>query len=542
MITAPTINVPRSAIMQFTSCPTSWKHGQIVPLDSLMVLPGTTLKCNLGSKIIMNTPIRPFVGEIECEINAFFVPMRLLWTGWKTMFGENLNSAGVPTDPNLEGTIQNNNQDSNIFKYGVAWDSVSAYCGKPVVAANASKHAYATLWKEKAYYLIWSTHYRAAMIQAPFIANAFPNAIGNIGSTTLHTTSGLLQVNKSLDYFTAALQSPQYGSGVTLPLGTTAPVGIIGTTALSSGGHTAAVVGTTSSAVNAGDVAQLTASITGITGYSDKLLVADLSQASAAKVNDIRFAVALQKYQEMGIYGGPWYQGQLMAHYGVTPSDYSLQLPIRLGTINFTLNMSQVTAMADTTIDGTLNPTGSIGAISVTGNNRHLFTKAFDEFGVVMVLLHTRVKNQSYNQGLLREDTRLKRTDFYANEFANIGEVPVYKKEIFVTGDSTDDEVFGYQEAWSDERYRIPVRASGICNPNAGSGIADPSWALVNSFASRPQLNDAFLQEDRNLVASRLFGSSSTHDYIGEFSFAYEKISEVPIHSIPGKLDHVGDM
>ena len=57
-------------------------------------------------------------------------------------------------------------------------------------------------------------------------------------------------------------------------------------------------------------------------------------------------------------------------------------------------------------------------------------------------------------QGLERFWSRKDRLDYYVPQFANLGEQPVKKKEIMLTGDATDEETFGYQEAWADYRMK----------------------------------------------------------------------------------------
>lgn len=521
-----TISVSRSAHKEHVPVVTSWKHGQIVPLFARQLDPGTTMKIDLTSLVRANTPVAPFHGAIECEINAFWMPMRLVSSKWKAIWGENENAAGIPVETEI---VLRNSHDCDIFALGVPWDSLSAYLRKPIVPEDGSKHCNLTVFKEKMYYKVWSEHYRATMLQNPFIMSNNDDDIGSLNGVNLHTTSKLLTVNKASDYFTESLLSPQYGAGVQLPLGQYAPLSVRNSDGTDAETFFAEAV------KGSGDFLSLIDD-----EASEKVVYADLSSATSASIIQLRYACALQRYQELGVYGGSLYSGQLLAHYGVTPADKSLQRTERIGTINFTLNVSQVTAMANTTVNGVSQPAGTAAAISVTGNSRQLTIKGADEHGIIMILLHTRIKNNIYTQGVLREDTRTKRTDWFANEFATVGDMKVLKKEIFVTGDSSDDEVFGYQSNNADINFPYAY-VTGVCNPNAGSSVAVDVWSLATKFASRPELNGSFLVEDRKAVASRLItGTSSNYDYTGEFDISLEIISEVPVNPLPGRLDHVG--
>ena len=51
---------------------------------------------------------------------------------------------------------------------------------------------------------------------------------------------------------------------------------------------------------------------------------------------------------------------------------------------------------------------------------------------------------KSYQQGLNRFWNKTSRFDFYDPIFANLGEQPIYNKELFMQGTDEDNEVFGY--------------------------------------------------------------------------------------------------
>lgn len=529
----PNIVYPRSKYKMPFDHSTSYNHGNLVPIDCFPVIPGDTMSLRLSSLIRMSTPIAPIMGNIHAHVHAFFVPMRLVWDYTEEFFGENKTSAGPQT---TVYKIPNAYMSSG---YGTgASDSIGAsalshYLGKP--ATNNAIQA--SVLKERAYYLIWNEWYRAQQLQDPVLISKTGNGanahIGSLNGNTLKFSSNLLNVNKDFDYFTAATISPQYGPAVTLPLGTYAPIVVENKTSSNIlSGQFGTDLFEKAQPIPAGGTKQIDVYNSSNTFIGSEW--ADLSQATAATINSIRYAFAVQKYLERSNFGSRYFE-VLKAHYGVTSPDARLQRPEYLGGAKFNINVNQVTSVAGYAA-GVTTTVGETGAVSVTANNSSIFTKGFVEFGFVFVMLST-THEQSYSQGLMREDFLFDKYDFYSPEFANLGDQAIYNKEIMVTG-TNDDDVFGYQEHWAELRYR-PHRVSGLLDPNV-SGSLD-YWTLANKFSSRPSLGPTFIQENRDAITRCLKTGAAGPDYIGDFYFDYTATRELPVRSVPGLLDHVGN-
>ena len=85
----PGITYPRSKFKMPFKHNTSFNHGNLVPIDCFPVIPGDTFSLRLSSLIRMSTPIAPIMDDITCYVQAFFVPMRLVWNKTEEFFGEN---------------------------------------------------------------------------------------------------------------------------------------------------------------------------------------------------------------------------------------------------------------------------------------------------------------------------------------------------------------------------------------------------------------------------------------------------------------------
>lgn len=396
----PNISIPRTKMKNHFPHKTSFNFGKLVPIDCFEVLPGDTHKLRLSSFIRMSTPIAPIMDNIYCYVHAFFVPMRLVWEHTEEFFGANKTTAGPQNSVYLIPR-------RSLYLDGVTVGSVSHYLGKPLTAANSSKIFYglANILKERCYYLIASEWYRAQQVQNPVLLNKSDNnAIGTLNGANLYTSSQVLDVCKQFDYFTSCTTMPQYGTGVTLPLGSYAPVVAqtslhnmsnplkLGVSGVSGGDVQTGFMELKSGEVGPGNKSGMSS----VTYKLDRSnLVADLSAATAATVNELRYAFAVQKYLERSNFGSRFFE-MLAAHYGVTSPDARLQRPEYLGGKRFAINIQQVLSTADYAA-GTGTKVGATGANSVTVDISNLFTKGFVEPGYVMVLLSTK-QDHTYSQ------------------------------------------------------------------------------------------------------------------------------------------------
>lgn len=533
----PGITYPRSKFKMPFKHNTSFNHGDLVPIDCFPVIPGDTFSLKLSSLIRMSTPIAPIMDDITCHVQAFFVPMRLIWSHTEEFFGENKSSAGPQQ---IVYKIPNANMAS-AGGGAVTANSLSHYLGKPINSTGSP----ASVLKERGYYLIHNEWFRAQQVQNPVILDVGGNGngagIGTRNGVSLEFGSSLLKVNKDFDYFTTATIQPQYGPSVTLPLGSYAPVVIKDEVSSAFSADTSLTV--RNKTAFTGTLGETSVAGVGLVNTQGSMgsLVADLSQATAATINSIRYAFAVQKYLERCNFGTRYFE-ILKAHYGVTSPDARLQRPELLGETRFNININQVTSVAGYQA-GTGTEVGETGAVSVTTNRTSLFTKGFVEFGFVYVMLST-VQDQSYSQGLMREDFLFDRFDFYSPEFANLGDQEIKNKELVLLG-GNDDNTWGYQEHWAELRYR-PNRNTGLLDPMA-SGALD-YWTLGNKFvnsqgvAVRPLLGATFLEESRDNITRCLKTGATGPDYIASFYFDYTATREIPLYSIPGLVDHVGNM
>ena len=539
----PSVSISRSKFIRPSQRKTSFKLGEITPIFLDEVLPGDTRKIDMAALVRMNTPVAPIMDNIFVDYYAFFCPNRLLWNHWKEFMGENNTSAGIYSG--TEYTVPT----VDLFSADVTEGNLGDALGLPLCTQNSTESLLVSSLPGRMYFVIYNEWFRDQNIISPISVSL--GDTGSFGPSSKDYNEPLLKAAKTSDYFTRALPYAQKGAPVTIPLGTQAPLKVIHDVYNMDVNNEGIKIGHATGTLNKGylgindntsisgrpsyntlGVYQNASIGSSITNFTSSNIVADLTSATASTINSLRFAFQYQKMLEKDALYGTRYWEILNAHFGVQAPDSSLQRPELLGHWRQDINVDQViqtTGINQSTPAS--NGLGQTAAVSVTGGRGNLVTKSFTEHGYIMILAVAR-HDQTYGQGVERSWTRVHRTDYYFPVFANLGAQEVKKKEIFADGTSSDDQVFGYQEAWAEYRYK-PSTVTGYLRPNVtGLGF----YTLANNFASLPTLGQTFIEQDRSNLA-RAIGSFNW-DFIADFYFKDVAVRPMPLYSIPGLIDH----
>ena len=134
----------------------------------------------------------------------------------------------------------------------------------------------------------------------------------------------------------------------------------------------------------------------------------DLTDATAATINQLREAFQIQKLYERDARGGTRYVEILRSHFGVISSDARLQRPEYLGGGNSYVNINPI---AQTSSTDTTSPQGNLAAMGTMTGRGIGFQKSFEEHGYVIGLVSARA-DLSYQYGVNRLWNRKTRFDF----------------------------------------------------------------------------------------------------------------------------------
>lgn len=578
----PTVNVQRSILDRGSSYSTTFNAGQLIPFYVDEVLPGDTFDVSTAKVVRMQTLLTPLMDNLYLDTYYFFVPNRLVWDKWKEFCGENTDSAWAPKSTHYIPKIASP-------KGGFESGSIADYMGLPVgVEWSATDLLAPSALPFRAYALICDHFFRDENLTDPLLiptdsANQQgakitprgqkPKPTGYIADTA--NGGDPFRVSRYHDYFSSALPAPQKGNPVGIPINVPGfPGGIFPVLT----GATDYLKDTTAAQypvlyhftqnpagsptdgkwsmpnfgygyAHSSDRGIYTSTETvwpPVGATSHKPVAPSNLQVSlpstqgkdvSFSVNEFRLAYVYQSYLETLARSGTRYSELLLGLFGVQSPDARLQDPEYLGGNRIPINVSEVTNTAQAEQDFL----GDVGAKSVTSDSHHDFIKSFTEHGYVIGVCCVR-HDHSYCQGIPKFWTRREFTDFYNPKFANLGEVPIYKAEIYATSQNMTAEdtgklpVFGYQEIWADYRYR-PNMVTGYMRPNVPNSIS--YWTLTDKYDSEPTLSDGWIRESTDIVDRALAVTSKVADqFWADFYIMNRSTRPMPMFSVPGLEPH----
>lgn len=538
---------------------TTFDAGKLIPFYVDEVLPGDTFSIDTQAIIRMTTPKYPVMDDSFIDFYYFYCPNRILWDNFKHFMGEVEETPWMPTKNYTVPQIKINGTEA---KPAPDEKSILDYMGVPT---KVKKPFTINALPIRAYVKIWNEFFRDENIDNAAVLKSDDNDVIYEMSTGEQDTmekelqeavkgGNLLPVNKFHDYFTSCLPYPQRGPEVTIPMTGNAKIRPY------IAGKNESVLKMTRQAENYGvSMEDNNAVFEGPwrAGKSDEkmdirtnlsegpnywwatengevyrkgiaTLGADLSEVAATTINQLRQAISVQQYYEALARGGSRYREQVQTIWNVIISDKTVQVPEYLGGGRYHVNINQIvqTSGQQTNED---TPIGETGAMSVTPISESSFTKSFEEHGFVIGVACVR-HNHSYQQGLERFWSRQDRLDYYVPQFANLGEQPVKKKEIMLTGDKSDEETFGYQEAWADYRMK-PNRVSGLMRSNA-VGTLD-FWHYADNYETVPTLSQEWMAEGKAEIARTLIVQNEPQ-FFGAIRVANKTTRRMPLYSVPG--------
>lgn len=558
---APAMYMKRTKFDRSHVYKTTFNSGKLIPVFVDEILPGDTTRMSVNYFARLATPIKPIMDNIYLDWFFFFVPNRLVWEHWQNFCFEQ-EDPDDSTDYVIPTVTATGNSD-NVY-VGSLWD----YFGLPVNTSGNLSGISALPFR--GVYLIYNEWFRDENLQKSVkIQKGDANEVLNSARASEQPawvfTSGSNIVpglacpprGKRHDYFTSALPWTQKGPGVSIGLAGTAtlvdpsPVSgyfvqqsnnMLGAAQLAEGGGVHSVyTGSGSLSYQGGYDVSIAghaikdsgmATVTAQPGSSwlSKSAYADLDSSSVFTINSLRTAFQMQKFYERLARGGSRYTEVLRSFFGVVSPDARLQRPEFLGSFTKMVNVNPI---AQTSATDDTSPQGNLSAYGVTAAKFHGFTKSFVEHGYIFGFVCARA-DLTYQQGINKMWLRSTVYDFYWPTFAHLGEQAVELREIYAQGSEADTTVFGYQERYSEYRYK-PSQITGKFRSSVVNGSLD-KWHLSQFFKNAPTLNEEFIVE--NPPIGRIIAVPNEPEFLLDIGFRYTTVRPMPMFGTPGLVDH----
>jgi hypothetical protein len=443
--------------------PLTMNMGELVPVCALEVLAGDTMQHHTSALIRFMPMNAPIMHPIRAKIHHYFVPWRLVWDDFEDFITGGEDGLDDSTYPTLDLLGASN--------AGIG--TLTDYLGMPTGADITTSALY-----HRAYSLIWNEYYRDTQLQTALTIDT------SSGSDTTTNTS-LQYCNWDKDRFTKARPNEQLGSAVSLPLGTIAPVELINETGSVSGQNISKEAGANGRVkMDGGD-------------YDARQLIANLASATAADVNDLRRAFALQRFAEWRNIGGGRYEDYLR-QYNIKGLDSRLQKPEYLGGGSQTIQVSEVLQHG---VDSSDDGVGTLKGHGIGAMRSNRYRKFFPEHGVIISLMSVMPRN-IYMNGIHRQFNRRTKEDFWHRDLEALGNQAIQNKEIRAAH-SDPDGTFGYCPRY-DEYRSHPGTVHGDFRDTLDH------WHAARNITGDPALNSSFITAN---PTDRIF-AQNTHDNV----------------------------
>ena len=220
---------------------------------------------------------------------------------------------------------------------------------------------------------------------------------------------------------------------------------------------------------------------------------------STLTANQIRNLLALSVFQERNALTNGDYNSFIRAHYGLTPKQPDYE-PKYIGGTSSYIDFSEV---LQTSESGT-TPQGRQTGLGFNVNEGFIGHFQTNDFGYIMAVMMI-TPEVSYTQGLEHWQFDDTAEDLYFPERANLSFQPILNKQIYVSGNPTDDDLFGYSTRYAYLKQRDDCVTGLLALPpkifeGKNTDLLMTAYTQARVFETCPKLSQQFLTVSPNNI------------------------------------------
>ncbi len=491
--------------------------GTLVPVLCDPVIPNTTVNLDFVSQIQLPPMATDFYGNIYAKFEAFFVPNRIVWAGWKQFMTAPSTENRPPIQQNTPVSLPwctfpldpaDNPILDRIGKAGGLFDMLGFKLNLPSFSEDNPVFQINNLLPFLAYHKIYDDWYRDSRLQYPYFQPATSSADINMwynapyysnldGSSELHIVSygidgsiisifDLHQRNWQKDYFTNATALPQ-----------------------------------------AGQAASVNFQVQGGEGEFT--------------ISALRAANSLQQWFERNNLAGERYADQIKARFGCYPADAVTDRAIYLGSQTVQVYNKSVYESVNTSPDqNSPNPySGLLGSkassVSGSGDGQLIDNFTATEHGHIMVIFSL-VPEPLYSTGTRRYLQYSQITDFPDPLLQGVGDQAIYSYEVDYNVPSeaswAEPDIFGYTQRFSEAKF-MNDEVHGLLRDGQDLSAFALQRTVVGETPS--VIGSDFIEIPKDYLdqVSNVNSEVSKYGCWSETYFKYNKIQPLAAYSIP---------
>lgn len=213
-----------------------------------------------------------------------------------------------------------------------------------------------------------------------------------------------------------------------------------------------------------------------------------LSSGIGFNINDLRAKIALTVWQERNATTSGYYNEMIYAHFNENPDSQDYE-PRYLGGTSDVISFSEVIQHDNAENDST--PQGHAAGLAEVRSGGNVFSYRCKDYGYIMGVMIIQPETV-YNSRIEKLWTRKIQEDEYFPEYQSLGLQEILKGEIWPSGTSSDNDLFGYQERDTEYKTRDNMAIGFFACPHSTDRLMS-AYSLCREFFSQPSLSQQFV-------------------------------------------------